>query len=582
VFFRKKRIPKFYFCIPLKPKSRARDWEYTMKLFSHTLDSLLNQDDDNFSVIIAGHDRPDVPQMKDSRVVFHKVAFRKPKDGREGKQDQTNKMKFLAAMVGNKGGGYFMTVDSDDLVHREIVSYVRRHDNRTGYMIRAGYVWDYSAGLIGKFTAKAPNQFFNHCGTSSIIYLAPSSVPRLKINKKDFLDCGTLVDSLQGHGGWEQNLMEVDVFVDTLPFRGAIYRLNTNENASYTYRRDAKTITRLTSPAMRSPVDFDSVWMDFGFNKIFGETGISLERMKKLLQLLPKPKSVDIGEKTVKVDDLGADVPDRQPKKRSLAKKRENSPFFKRFKLESKPGANIERRLHKVDAGFAVSRQNKFAYLRIPKCANSTVVATLAINELGWSTADWWSIPEEKRNHIVEEYFKKDLFTKPSSLKSKECQRVVDNYLKFVVVRNPYSRVRSAFKDRIINRQRWSKHGFAKPPSYLEFLQYLDNGGIGADKHWWPMFYFCPFECALFDEVVHLENLADSLSPILFRIYERECDIVDVKWHATGSGEAQSLSSLLPEEAEIVNRLYAEDFRKFGYEMLHDHSDVSSGVNWGV
>src|SRR5690606_38121343 len=132
-----------------------------------------------------GHDRPAVPELDDRRIEFYPVGFREPQDGREGKRDQTRKTHFLGAIVKEHGGGYLMVVDSDDLVHKDVVRFVRGADNRAGYMFRAGYVLDVESGKVGKFSGNPPRQFFNHCGTSSILYLTPEQLPDRPTDKSD-------------------------------------------------------------------------------------------------------------------------------------------------------------------------------------------------------------------------------------------------------------------------------------------------------------------------------------------------------------------------------------------------------------
>lgn len=244
-----------------------------MALLGETLRSIVNQTDKHFLVLIAGHDRPELPELNDPRISFHPVSFPIPKDGFEGKQDQTRKTHFLGAVAKEHGGGYLMFVDSDDLVHKDIVRFVRSDDNRAGYMIRAGYVLDAVNGRLGKFSGNPPRQFFNHCGTSSIIYFVPDDLPDRSTDKTGLRPGNSFMESVSGHGSWEAKLLERDIYPATLPFRGSVYRLNTGDNASYTYRRDDKTIQRLISYTIKFPVSFDVLKSDFGFDLPSDQTG---------------------------------------------------------------------------------------------------------------------------------------------------------------------------------------------------------------------------------------------------------------------------------------------------------------------
>jgi|GEM_PF-575508 len=266
------KVKNFFFCIPFKPRARCADWNHTVALLRQTLRSIFHQTDKDFFVLIAGHDRPELPELDDPRVSFHPVSFPIPRDGVEGKRDQTRKTHFLGAIAKEHGGGYIMVVDSDDLVHRDIVRFVRADDNQAGYMIRAGYVLDVASGRLGKFSGNPPRQFFNHCGTSSIIYLLPEDLPDRSPDKTDLVRGDSFMESVWGHGSWEAKFLEREIYPATLPFRGSVYRLNTGDNASYNYRRDDKTIQRLLACVERHPVSLEILKKDFGLELSAMET----------------------------------------------------------------------------------------------------------------------------------------------------------------------------------------------------------------------------------------------------------------------------------------------------------------------
>lgn len=246
----------FFFCIPFKPKARSSDWQLTENLLSETLRSIFFQKDSDFEVLIAGHDRPNIPELSDPRVTFIQVDLPVPASGEEGKGDQVRKMHILGAIVGGKGGGYLMTVDSDDLVDRRIVEYVRKDKHKVGYMVRAGYIYDTQANVMGEFPhATRVNQLWSNCGTCAIFRFAPADLPTLAVGKVDIEPGGTMFEKLKGHRRWESQMMAAGRYMSTLPFRGVIYRMNTGNNASYEYRRTSEFVDDLLSITKTKPSD---------------------------------------------------------------------------------------------------------------------------------------------------------------------------------------------------------------------------------------------------------------------------------------------------------------------------------------
>lgn len=247
---------QFYFCIPFKPKARSNDWALTEALLAETLRSIFFQTDPDFQVLIAGHDRPNIPELEDPRVTFMVADCPIPQDGEQGKTDQIRKMHILGGVVGQRGGGYVMVVDSDDLVDKRIRAFVRENPHSAGYMIRAGYIYDTAANLLGLFPhATRVNQLWAHCGTCAIFRFSPEDLPKLDQNRLDIVRGKSVFQRLKGHRRWESQMMALGRFMGTLPFRGVIYRMNTGNNASYEYRRNQTFIDDLLAITRTHPSD---------------------------------------------------------------------------------------------------------------------------------------------------------------------------------------------------------------------------------------------------------------------------------------------------------------------------------------
>src|SRR5215467_12686264 len=114
----------FFFGVPLRSKSSSKNWLRVCDLFRSTLRSILGQTAEDFSVIVACHDVPTVPEIKDSRVKLLISSASIPTNLPEQMTDRYLKARMIAAETKQRGGGYLMAVDGDDLVSNRIVTFV--------------------------------------------------------------------------------------------------------------------------------------------------------------------------------------------------------------------------------------------------------------------------------------------------------------------------------------------------------------------------------------------------------------------------------------------------------------------------
>jgi len=212
---------------------------------------------------MVGHDRPTIPELNDPRVEFVTAKIPEPTSGEEGKLDQIRKMHIAGGYAARYGPTYIMVVDSDDLVDKRIVEFVRRDRHPVGYMVRAGYILDSLANKVGDFPdSTMPAQLWNHCGTCAIFRFDVSELPTFLDG--DVVSTKSFFQKLRGHRRWESKMMAAGRFPATLPFRGVLYRMNTGDNASYDYRRDDEFINRLLSSTRERPIGIANIADNFG------------------------------------------------------------------------------------------------------------------------------------------------------------------------------------------------------------------------------------------------------------------------------------------------------------------------------
>ncbi|MEW9838451.1 sulfotransferase family 2 domain-containing protein [Mesorhizobium marinum] len=151
----------------------------------------------------------------------------------------------------------------------------------------------------------------------------------------------------------------------------------------------------------------------------------------------------------------------------------------------------------------------------------------------------------------------------------------VRSYRFFVVVRNPYSRVLSAFLNRFqIASCRLRNGNFELTPSgFSKFVYWLKDGGLSRDPHWdlQTNLLFMPLE--KFDFVVRFENFKPDMLSFLTNVKisppEQRLDGL----YATDTNKKTSADNRLqefytPQLAAIIADIYAMDFETLNYSTV--------------
>lgn len=229
------------------------------------------------------------------------------------------------------------------------------------------------------------------------------------------------------------------------------------------------------------------------------------------------------------------------------------SPFFRAYPAPVK-GMEVN-----IDLRTAVDRQRGFIYFRIPKAANSTVMINLLQEELVGPSKN-----------------AKRAYARVSSLSKDEVAQLTDRFFLFAVVRNPYTRVASAYLDKIVRGKRSAKvHARLAIPAdkdipFTDFCRYLQSGGVNGDPHWYRQVDLIPCGYDKLHFVGHVETLSTDLALILRKIGSEP--VPDNKsWNPHRTGANSQLDRLYTQECiDIVSVLYREDFSAFGYSIEPD------------
>ncbi len=231
------------------------------------------------------------------------------------------------------------------------------------------------------------------------------------------------------------------------------------------------------------------------------------------------------------------------------------SPFFLRYPCRY--GTT------KVDTRIAVDRERRFIYFRIPKAANSTV--SYAISNI-----------ETENGDSAGAY--KSGYDRASSLGFLETYRLHQRFFLFSVVRNPYTRVASAYLDKIQGQKRQRVpvaralgRASTAPITFNEFCAYLAKGGYRDDVHWFRQTDLIPCGIDRLDYLGSVETLTKHLNAIRTRLalphHSERSD-----WARGKTGASSRIFELYDNTSlEYISQTYGKDFETLGYSKALDH-----------
>lgn len=218
-------------------------------------------------------------------------------------------------------------------------------------------------------------------------------------------------------------------------------------------------------------------------------------------------------------------------------------------------------------AAVAIFPELKLVYNRIRKAGNTTT--TTFLSELAGA-----------RKGTSVESLRETMTTvlKPATCSWAQAQ-AMRGHTYITVVRNPHDRCLSAFLDKVASAKPdykgtpgWgmnSREGFA---AFVAFLK--TEAGLGANRHWVPQTDILIMPAARFDQILHLETLAEDMAKLLTRIgrdpaaakaLERPHHLEAAKpgkiTGATSKRDAYYDAELLAD----VQAIYRRDFEDLGY-----------------
>jgi hypothetical protein len=218
-------IVKFYFCIPLKPKTNSNNWNIVISNLKNTLNSIYNSSNQEYHVLIATKDPDDVSQIIDSdktTLLTDDYDFPNPH------QDKYKKIRLMGSYIGNKEIDpiYCMFLDADDLIHKDLVKFVLSDNNLKGYTVYEGFMLDISK----KELRRKPN-FDQICGSCYIGYFFPEEMPESSNDTKSYFSRFT------GHARYKQISSKNGRVPEKVPFPSVVYFKGHEESLEYSKKQ---------------------------------------------------------------------------------------------------------------------------------------------------------------------------------------------------------------------------------------------------------------------------------------------------------------------------------------------------------
>ena len=141
--------PSVVFLIPFASRQVRTNWSTACKCLQQTIRSIRNSASQNYRVIVAGNEEPELEKGFDGKVHFLSVNNQFPSHLDARAAQRSDKLaKIGAAWTHAKSKWqpkYVMKLDADDFVSSRLVGWLDDNGTEAGYLIRHGWLWHTAA-----------------------------------------------------------------------------------------------------------------------------------------------------------------------------------------------------------------------------------------------------------------------------------------------------------------------------------------------------------------------------------------------------------------------------------------------------
>lgn len=222
------------FVVTIKSPKVSNSWETVCQLFERTAKSICNQTNFNFTLIVVCHEKPQI-EFEHSNLQYITVAdLPIPTTLIEKRLDRMHKFIKGIRLAQELGCSHIMGADSDDCVSKYLANFISKNKQSHGYFLKKGYWYQNNSNVIKEMR----KGFHEGCGTTHIIRsdfydVSDQTLARIpaQISSEDQIPTD-IYDLYYNHRYYTRGVESKGGSLEPLPFFGAIYIRETNENLS--------------------------------------------------------------------------------------------------------------------------------------------------------------------------------------------------------------------------------------------------------------------------------------------------------------------------------------------------------------
>jgi hypothetical protein len=225
------------FITTLRHPQNSNEYGQVERLLEDTLRSVAQQTSEEFIVIVVGNRRPSFELPAKTEFVQVDFPPPAPPTGAQTERapfvwDKGTKLGIGLVAAARHEPTHVMIFDADDFVHRRLAATVAAEPDHGGWVIHDG--WMYSRARNAYI---AQPDFNRTCGTSFVVPIAAYEIPpslRTDASQDEVAAAyGERLSSIMGaHRNAESWYRDHGRRLTPLPYRGAVYHVDTGENHS--------------------------------------------------------------------------------------------------------------------------------------------------------------------------------------------------------------------------------------------------------------------------------------------------------------------------------------------------------------
>ena len=224
-----------------------------------------------------------------------------------------------------------------------------------------------------------------------------------------------------------------------------------------------------------------------------------------------------------------------------------------------------------------ISDRHRVVYVETPKAGCTTIKRALQIIEAGGEAELAKNVHDRDSSPLktpeTSSFSAQEIYTSP-------------DLFRFCFVRNPYTRVVSAYLDKFVSnkweaRRRLPKLGFP-PDAEISLLQFLKaiakRKPEQMDIHWMPQTVLLQPDKVRYGVIGRLESFDADFTAIMQRIAPSFVETYGAFNHSPHrTGASQRVAELVGEQEDVlIRRIYADDFAVFGYDTVPPVDETST------